>query len=410
MQNFSISRGVLAALLCCPLWVSALDLTAENPGPMPMMKRATYNPVVKMRVNASGAEGSQRISKMSLRVKPANKVEELTLYWGDENGKATGEAMLSKGKPDGSGSVRFKISEPAKNGQYLWLSATPSKAAKVGDEVEFSTITASIGNNEFTSEESISQAVGYMVAHGGEEVKQLKGGSRKCGFFRIPGMITTKKGTLLAVFDARYAHGGDLCADIYVAVSRSTDGGLTWSKPAVNLDGGPGGQNGIGDPCILQAAKGRIWVQGLAAHFGGGASLNASKAGFEPHETGQWEMTYSDDDGKSWAKKNVNPTKQIKKKEWTCILAGPGNGVTMKDGTIVFPAQIWQNGSTPRSQSTICYSKDNGKNWAYGAGVGVSSSECQVVELTDGSLMLNCRDEGASGRRVVSVTKDLGAT
>ena len=121
-------------------------------------------------------------------------------------------------------------------------------------------------------------------------------------------------------------------------------------------------------------------------------------------------MVYSDDDGKTWCKDYVNPTRQIKKAEWTTILAGPGNGIVTKNGTIVFPAQIWDRAANPRCMSTICYSTDGGKNWVYGNGVPHSTSECQVVELADGAIMINCRNEARQGNRIVYVTRDLGKT
>jgi sialidase-1 len=60
--------------------------------------------------------------------------------------------------------------------------------------------------------------------------------------------------------------------------------------------------------------------------------------------------------------------------------------------------------------STICYSTDGGKNWAYGTGVPHATSECQVVELQDGGIMINCRNEAYQGKRIVYVTRDLGKT
>lgn len=91
---------------------------------------------------------------------------------------------------------------------------------------------------------------------------------RNCKTYRIPGLIRTQSGTLLACFDARYENHLDLSADIDVAVSRSEDGGQTWSAPQVAMDAGPGKANGCGGPCILQDTRtGRIWVQALATHF-----------------------------------------------------------------------------------------------------------------------------------------------
>ena len=270
-----------------------------------------------------------------------------------------------------------------------------------------------IDGKEYSPEQApITQRVGIILGMPGENVGNQPDGAdaRHCVAFRIPGLIRTQNGTLIGCFDARYHHEGDLCADIDVATVRSTDGGQTWTRPEIAMDAGPGHTNGCGDPCIVQDNSGRIWLQSLVCHFAGGASLNVSKTGWDKDKTGQWGMVYSDDDGKTWSKDYVNPTRQIKKEEWNTILAGPGNGIITRDGTIVFPAQIWQNDANPRSMSTICYSKDGGKTWVYGNGVPHRTSECQVVELEDGAIMINCRNETWAGKRVVYVTRDLGKT
>jgi len=59
--------------------------------------------------------------------------------------------------------------------------------------------------------------------------------------------------------------------------------------------------------------------------------------------------------------------------------------------------------------STIIYSKDHGKTWNIGTGAKSNTTEAQVVELTDGTLMLNMRDN-RKGSRSVYTTKDLGTT
>lgn len=85
---------------------------------------------------------------------------------------------------------------------------------------------------------------------------------------------------------------------------------------------------------------------------------------------------------------------------------------------IVFPSQIWTGTSgagTP--QSCIIYSLDRGQTWisedtgkAGTLGIGASSSECVVTELSDGRLMLNARNENRSGYRKIFTTDDMGKT
>lgn len=390
------------------------SVTGINPGVYPIMKRACFNPVMGVEIKTSGSTNPKSLDKVTLKVDTPANVESVTIRTGNDQGMDfSNSTVFGTAKPAADGTVTVKCNGNVPSGQsYLWVDVKPTDSSLVGGTISFSNLVTTIDGTAYKANlKPVTQRIGYLVAAPGEAVQnQTAGGERNSIAFRIPGLIQTSAGTLVGCFDARYTHEGDLCADIDVAVVRSTDGGQTWTTPYVAMDAGPGGDNGCGDPCILQDSTGRIWMQALACHFSGGASLWTSKTGFDPKSTGQWEMTYSDDDGKTWAKEHINPTRQIKKDEWTTILAGPGNGITLSDGTIVFPAQIWDRAANPRCMSTICYSKDGGKNWVYGNGVPHSTSECQVVELKDGSIMINCRNEARQGKRIVYVTKDLGKT
>lgn len=391
------------------------EVKLENPGAYPMLKRAPINPVMRYKVTTTGALNPVQVQKVHLRVSPADAIEEVTLRTGNADGTSfRNSVVLGKGKPDADGTVRFECDGALQTGEnILWVDATPSATAKVGTEVTFANLGISIaGKRRAEKTPRVKQRIGYYLAVPGEEVlNPARGGeARPCVSFRIPGLIRTQEGTLIGCFDARYRNKNDLCEDIDVAMVRSEDGGQTWSLPTVNMDAGPGADNGCGDPCILQdTATGRIWMQALACHFNRGPSIRCSSTGTDPAKTGQWEMVYSDDDGKTWSS-NVNVTTQIKKDEWTLILAGPGCGICTSQGVLVFPAQIWDTKKKEPSQSTICYSEDNGKTWHYGEGVPYRSSECQVVELADGSLMLTCRNEQRTGKRAIFTTKDLGKT
>ena len=248
--------------------------------------------------------------------------------------------------------------------------------------------------------------------------------------YRIPGLITTSKGTLIAVYDNRYNNSKDLQEDIDIGMSRSTDGGQTWQPMRVIMDMGEyGGRsqrlNGTGDPCVLFDDKtNTIWV---AALWMSGATEKdmlwwASKPGMKPEETGQFVVVKSTDDGLTWSQP-TNLTSQIKDPAWQLLLQGPGRGITMTDGTLVFPAQFKVDlgakaidGGQYTCHSTIVDSKDQGKTWEIGTGAKSNTTEAQVVQLTDGSLMLNMRDDrnradkGVTNGRAVATTTDLGNT
>lgn len=248
--------------------------------------------------------------------------------------------------------------------------------------------------------------------------------------YRIPGLITTNEGTLIAVYDIRYNNSKDLQEDIDVGMSRSTDGGQSWEPMKVIMDmgewgGRPQNLNGIGDPSVLyDHTSHTIWV---AALWLSGASIDAmnwwaSRPGMAPDETGQFILVKSTDDGLNWSEP-INITEQIKDPDWQLLLAGPGRGITLEDGTLVFPAQFKKDigekaidGGQYTCHSTIVYSKDGGQTWQIGSGAKPNTTEAQVVQLTDGSLMINMRDDlnrndkGENNGRAVSFSRDLGKT
>lgn len=228
--------------------------------------------------------------------------------------------------------------------------------------------------------------------------------------YRIPGLVYTPKGTLIAVYDARNNNPYDLPGDIDVACSRSFDKGKTWEpmQIIVDLSGENEKLEGVGDPAILVDDKtGRIWVAALWAH--NGKSLAQSAPGLELGTSGQIILVYSDDDGKTWSKPR-NITKEVAPdKDWRMFFQGPGSGICTRDGKLIFPAQVFDKAKN--FYSTILWSDDSGVSWHIGTSAKDSTCESQVVELNDGSLLLNMRNYNTREfSRSVSVTKDLGKT
>ncbi len=246
------------------------------------------------------------------------------------------------------------------------------------------------------------QRLGVAVRNGGDDGVHT---------FRIPGLATTNRGTLIGVYDVRHRNGGDLPGDIDVGMSRSTDGGRTWQPMKVIMDMGDDPRwryDGAGDPAVLvDRNTGTIWVAATWSH--GNRSWHGSAPGLKPTETGQLLLVRSDDDGVTWSKP-INITRQVKAPAWSFLLQGPGKGITMRDGTIVFAAQYQDPPEKRRlPHSTIIYSKDHGKTWQTGTGAFDDTTEAQVVEIEPGVLMLNCR-YNRKGARVVMTTRDMGKT
>lgn len=232
-----------------------------------------------------------------------------------------------------------------------------------------------------------------------------KGGTDGANTYRIPGIVQTDKGTLLSVYDIRYNSSTDLPGNIDVGLSRSLDSGKTWLPMKVIIDMGlPNENNGVGDASILfDPTTKKIFVVALWSK--GNHSIAGSLPGFSPDSTGQLVIVSSNDDGLTWSTP-VSITPQVKNPIWNIFFDGPGSGIVMKNGTLVFPAQYWDENKVP--YSTIIFSKDHGVTWEGNRnGPKSNTTESQVVETSDGTLMLNMRDN-RGGFRSVATTNDMG--
>lgn len=413
-ENKGIKLDDLFIVPSIPMKVN--PLVKMDSSAYPVMVRIPCNPVLSLNVQTEGCLKPQLLTAVNLDLSDTTKLSDIEsvtvlrggetphIYQGEKAMPQDGLQVLGTVKFSGSTKPRVSVKgkmelEPGDN--YLWVCVTMKEGASLNGRVVVRPVGLVVGNQQLkvANAEPVAQRIGVAV------VKQGDFNSR---FYRIPGLARSKKGTLLAVYDIRYNHSGDLPANIDVGVSRSSDGGRTWSDVKIAIDDtniAPelGATKGVGDPAILIDEKtGRIWVAAIWSHR---HSIWGSKSGNNsPEVCGQLVLAYSDDDGLSWSKP-VNITEQTKNKDWRILFNGPGNGICMKGGTLVFAAQYWDGKGVP--WSTIVYSKDRGKTWKCGTGVHQQTTEAQVIELKDGSIMINARCNWG-GSRVVGVTKDLG--
>lgn len=291
---------------------------------------------------------------------------------------------------------------------YFWVSLqmkpTASLLTKVVADITSTTVDGKKVLLDVDSAKDIEHRMGVGVRHAGDD------GSAA---FRIPGLATTHTGTLLGVYDVRYNNSVDLQEHVDVGLSRSTDGGKTWEKMRLPLafgefDGLPAGQNGVGDPSILVDTKtNTAWIVAAWTHgMGNQRAWWSSRPGMDLNHTAQLVLAKSEDDGKTWSGP-INITEQVKDPSWYFLLQGPGRGITMSDGTLVFPTQFIDSMRVPNAG--IMYSKNQGKSWQMHNYARTNTTEAQVAEVEPGVLMLNMRDN-RGGSRAVSITKDLGKT
>lgn len=308
--------------------------------------------------------------------------------------------------------VVLKAGQPLFPGvNYFWVSIEMKhKKTQLRDvitaQVSGATVDGAPATLETVSPRGIVHRMGVGVRKAGDD------GSKA---YRIPGLVTTNKGTLLAVYDVRYNNSKDLQEHIDIGLSRSTDGGRTWEKMrrpiAFGEQGGlPMAQNGAGDPAILvDTETGDAWIASIWTHGMGVATAWWSTVpGISPDYTAQLVMSKSSDDGKTWSQP-VSVTPQIKDSTWAFFFQGPGRGITTSDGTIVFASQYTEFDAGRTPHAGIIYSRDHGKTWQRHVAAKDSTTEAQVAELSDGTLMLNMRDN-RGGSRSVATTRDLGRT
>ena len=138
---------------------------------------------------------------------------------------------------------------------FFWVSLQVKPGTSLLSKVTADLSSVTIDGKEAVckkmSPDGIVHRMGVGVRHAGNDGVSA---------FRIPGLVTTNKGTLLGVYDVRYNSSVDLQEHVDVGLSRSTDGGRTWEKMRLPLSFGetgglPAAQNGVGDPSILVDTK-----------------------------------------------------------------------------------------------------------------------------------------------------------
>lgn len=228
--------------------------------------------------------------------------------------------------------------------------------------------------------------------------------------FRIPVLLASNQGTLIAICDARVDKGGDAPNNIDIVMKRSTDGGRTWSPLRTLMDNGNGAAaDALG---LVDRMTGTIWI--FAVHFPEGVGGINSQPGLTGDTATYWAVK-SDDDGVTWSAP-INLTSMFKRPEWRSGSVGPGNGIQMRNGRLIVPRYFFAGpvNEPMRPTAFVSYSDDHGRTWHIGGMTtpGGLTNECQVVELEDGSLLLNMRNviNGRGNFRKTARSHDGGQT
>ncbi len=236
---------------------------------------------------------------------------------------------------------------------------------------------------------------------------------------RIPSVVVTKAGTVLAFAEGRAARADQAANKIIL--KRSRDGGRTWGALQLVAADGAGSLNN--PTAVVEQATGRILLMYQSYPAGFSERDGKIKAGYDGEDIVRNHLVRSDDDGTTWSEPR-DVTRMTKRPEKVTITAvGPGIGIQLtrgaRAGRLVMP---FNEGPFGVWNVAAAYSDDRGETWRLGApapgamvddGKGGSISlvnEVQMAESDDGSILLNSRKWGGGAFRKTAVSQDGGAT
>ncbi len=235
-----------------------------------------------------------------------------------------------------------------------------------------------------------------------EQVEVFRAGEGGYHSYRIPALITSARGTLLAFCEGRRNSASDT-GDIDVLLKRSFDGGKTWSPVQKIADMG---EDTIGNPTpVVERKSGSILLL-LTGNPGVTNERQITGGSTGPGRT-VW-IARSTDDGASWSAP-ADITAQVKRPDWTWYATGPGNGIQLRSGRIVIPCDHNRRENNER-HSHVIYSDDRGVTWQIGGIADEKTNESAVVELKNGNLLLNMRSYHGRNRRAIATSRDGGLT
>ena len=245
-----------------------------------------------------------------------------------------------------------------------------------------------------------------FVSHTNELKYIFKSGSEGYNTFRIPSIITTDSGVVLAFAEGRKNSSSD-SGDIDLVLKRSIDGGKTWGDLIIIRDDST---NVCGNPSpVIDRKTGKIF---LLSTWNRGDDTESEIINMTSVDTRRVYVMNSIDEGLSWSKP-IEITDKVKKPNWTWYATGPVHGIQIREGSkkgrMIIPCDHIE-ANTKKYYSHIIYSDDGGSSWNIGGTTPQDQvNECSVAEIGKGKLILNMRNyDRTQMNRKISISNDYG--
>ncbi len=224
--------------------------------------------------------------------------------------------------------------------------------------------------------------------------------------FRIPAIVTSTRGTVLAFAEGRKKGCSDT-GDIDLVMKYSEDHGESWSKLIVIWDDG---ENVCGNPApVLDEATGNIY---LLSTWNLGVDHEQEIIQGKSRDTRRVFVMSSEDDGQNWSEAR-EITASVKQENWTWYATGPCHGIQLNQGPhkgrLLIPCDHIE-AATKKYFSHSIYSDDHGRSWELGGSTPQDQvNECTLAELSDGRVILNMRNyDRTQKNRKVAFSEDGG--
>ena len=231
--------------------------------------------------------------------------------------------------------------------------------------------------------------------------------------YRIPAIETAPDGSLLVFTEARKYNRHDPGMqgnDIDLVYKRSTDAGRTWSEMTVLDD--PGERWSSCNPVtLLDRSAGRVWL----FHNRTRPDRSSGSARVGTDDSQAWAR-YSQDNGRTWSEPMDLTGTARDVEHWGSSFFGPGGAVQDAKGRLIVPVSQTTGKTDAEGRPApspwtafVIYSDDHGETWKRGQLASPATSENQLVELADGNLLMDARQDEGPTRRIF-LSSDGGET